>query len=132
MATGVDKLQNSPINIRKDENLTHLLDSCHRDRPKGRREIPSWVLSLALHQLTKAPFEPIKEMSLKHLIFQHSFLLGPRVRQEKVCLGCISETVRCRKLILPKDIVSHCLCETSWYDLDLTFNHVIVTLSLKM
>ena len=62
-----DKLGNSPINISKDENLTCLLDSFHRDRPKGRRGIPSWNLSLVLHQLTKAPFEPIKEASLKHL-----------------------------------------------------------------
>ena len=36
-----DKLGNSPINISKDENLTCLLDSFHRDRPKGRRGIPS-------------------------------------------------------------------------------------------
>ena len=53
-----DKLGNSTINVGKDENLTHLLDSFHRDRPKGRRGIPSWNLSLFLHQLTKAPFEP--------------------------------------------------------------------------
>ena len=50
-----DKLGNSPFNISKDENLTRLLDSFHRDRPKGRRGIPSWNLSLVLHQLTKAP-----------------------------------------------------------------------------
>ena len=54
-----DKLGNSPINISKDKNLTHLLDSFHRDRPNGRSEIPSWNLSLVLHQLTKAPFEPM-------------------------------------------------------------------------
>ena len=54
-----DKLGNSPINISKDENLPHLLDSFHRDRPKGWREIPSWNLSLVLCQLIKAPFEPI-------------------------------------------------------------------------
>ena len=53
------KLGNSSTNISKDENLTRLLDSFHRDRPKGRRGIPSWNLSLVLHQLTKAPFEPI-------------------------------------------------------------------------
>ena len=35
-----DKLGNSPFNISKDENLTHLLDSFHRDRPKGQRGIP--------------------------------------------------------------------------------------------
>ena len=32
-----DKQGNSSINFSKDENLTHLLDSFHRDRPKGRR-----------------------------------------------------------------------------------------------
>ena len=72
----VDKLGNLPFNISKDENLTRLLDSFHRDRPKGRRDIPSWNLSLVLHQLTKAPFEPIKEASLKHLTFKTVFLLA--------------------------------------------------------
>ena len=71
-----DKLGNSAINISKDKNLTRLLDSFHRDRPKGRRGIPSWNLSLVLHQLTKAPFEPIKEASLKHLTFKTVFLLA--------------------------------------------------------
>ena len=51
-----DKLGNSTINVGKDENLTRLLDSFHRDRPKGRRGISSWNVSLVLHQLTKAPF----------------------------------------------------------------------------
>ena len=71
-----DKLGNSPLNISKDENLTRLLYSFHRDRPKGRRGIPSWNLSLVLHQLTKAPFEPLKEASLKHLTFKTVFLLA--------------------------------------------------------
>ena len=62
-----DKLGNSPINVSKDENLTCFLDSLHRDRSKGRRGLPSWNLSLVLHQLTKAPFEPLKEASIKHL-----------------------------------------------------------------
>ena len=71
-----DKLGNSTINVSKDENLTRLLDSFHRDRPRGRRGIPSWNLSLVLHQLTKAPFEPLKESSLKHLTFKTVFLLA--------------------------------------------------------
>ena len=70
-----DKLGHSPINVSKDENLTHL-DSFHSDRPKGWREIPSRNLSLVLQQLTKAPFEPIKEASLKHLTFKTVFLLA--------------------------------------------------------
>ena len=40
-------------------------------------------------------------------------------QREKVCPGCISETVRCRKLILGRD-------------LDLTFDLAAVTLSLKI
>ena len=71
-----DKLGNSALNISKDENLTRLLDSFHRDRPKGRRGIPSWNLSLVLCQLTEPPFEPIKEASLKHLTFKTVFLLA--------------------------------------------------------
>ena len=73
-----DKLGNSTLNISKDENLTRLLDSFHRDRPKGRRGIPSCNLSLVLHPLTKAPFEPIKEASLKYLTFKTVFLLAQR------------------------------------------------------
>ena len=71
-----DKLGNSPINVSKDESLTCLLDSFHRDRPKGRRGIPSWNLSLVLHQLRKAPFEPLKVASLKHLTFKTVFILA--------------------------------------------------------
>ena len=52
------------------------MNSFHRDRPNGRRGIPYWNLSLVLHQLTKAPFEPLKEVSLKHLTFKTVFLLA--------------------------------------------------------
>ena len=45
----------------------------------------------------------------------------------KVCPACISETVRCRKLILGRDIGA-----MSWCDLDLTFDLAAVTLSLKI
>ena len=73
---GDSTLQRVKLNISTDENLTRLLDSFHRDRPKGRRGIPSWNLSLVLHQLTKAPFEPLRKASLKHLTFKIIFLLA--------------------------------------------------------
>ena len=47
-------------------------------------------------------------------------------RREIVCPGCISETVRCRKL------VRGCRCATSWSDLDLTFDLAVVTLTYKI
>ena len=37
-----DKIGNFTVNISKNENLNRLLDSIHRDRPKGRRGVPSW------------------------------------------------------------------------------------------
>ena len=52
--------------------------------------------------------------------------------REKVCLGCISVTIRCRKLILGRDIGLGRRCATSWSDLDLTFDLAVVTLSLKI
>ena len=58
-----DKLGDTTLNISKDHNLTRLLESFHRDRPKGRRGIPSWNLSLVLHQLTK----PLSNLLGKHL-----------------------------------------------------------------
>ena len=49
---------------------------------------------------------------------------------EKICLGCMSETVRCRKFILK--LFGGCRCATLWSGLDLTFDVAIVTLSLKI
>ena len=71
-----DMIGNDTIQFGKDENLTRLLDSFHRDKPKGRRGVPVWNLSLVLYQLTKAPFEPMRKASLKHLTFKTVFLLA--------------------------------------------------------
>ena len=71
-----DMVGNEKLNISKDENLTRLLDSFHIDKPKGKRGIPSWNLSLVLHHFTKAPFEPMRQASLKHLTFKTVFLLA--------------------------------------------------------
>ena len=78
-----DKLGNLPINVSKDENLTRLLDSLHRYKPNGRRGIPSWNLSLVLQRLSKAPLEPIKDASLKHLTFKTVFLLALASRKRR-------------------------------------------------
>ena len=67
-----DHPENSPINVSKEVNLTCLLD-----RPKGLRTIPSWNLSLVLHQLTKAPFEPIKRGLFEAFDIQDHLPLGP-------------------------------------------------------
>ena len=49
----------------------------------------------------------------------------------KFCPAYISKTVRCSKLIVGKDI-GCCRCATSWCDLDLTFDLVVLTMSFKI
>ena len=71
-----DKIGNDKVNIRKDENLTRLLDSFHRDTPKEKRGVPTLNLFLVLHQLTKPPFEPLRKTSLKHLTLKTVFFLA--------------------------------------------------------
>ena len=53
-----------------------LLSSFHRDRPKSSRNLPKWNLSVVLNELTKAPFEPMKDTDLKHLTLKTAFLLA--------------------------------------------------------
>ena len=53
-------------------------------------------------------------------------------RREKLCPGFISETVRCRKVILGGDIGWGCKCATLLSDLDLTFDLAVVTLTYKI
>ena len=55
--------------------LNRLLASFYRDKPILNRVIPSWDLSLVLMSLTKAPFEPLKDASLKILTFKTVFLM---------------------------------------------------------
>ena len=50
----------------------------------------------------------------------------------KVCQGCITETVRYRKLILGWDISWECRCTTSWCDLDFTLDLAVMTLTYKI
>ena len=52
------------------------------------------------------PFYPTVLKGCRGIDFTHGVRMSGRAggRQEKVCPGCISETVRCRKLILGRDI----------------------------
>ena len=81
-----DMIINERIQFGKDENFTRLLDNFHRDEPKGRRGVPAWNLSLVLHQLAKAPFEPMRKASPKHLTFKTVFLwaLGSGKRRSEI------------------------------------------------
>ena len=62
----VDTLGPAGHHIAQSLHLHSLLSSFHRDRPKSSRNLPKWNLSVVLNELTKAPFEPMKDTDLKH------------------------------------------------------------------
>ena len=72
----VDTLGPAGHHILQSSDLHRLLSSFHRDRPKSSRNLPKWNLSVVLNDLTKAPFEPMKDIDLKHLTLKTAFLLA--------------------------------------------------------
>ena len=72
----VDTLGPVGLPISQSSDLNRLLSSFHRDRPKSSRNLPKWNLSVVLNELTKAPFEPMKDTDLKHLTLKTAFLLA--------------------------------------------------------
>ena len=72
----VDTLGPSGQHIAHNEDLHRLLSSFHRDLPKSSRNLPKWNLSVVLNELTKAPFEPMKDTDLKHRTLKTAFLLA--------------------------------------------------------
>ena len=75
--------------IAHNADLHRLLSSFHRDRPKSSRNLPKWNLSVVLNELTKAPFEPMKDRpqtSYPQNCFHASF--GLRQVPQNPCLGC--------------------------------------------
>ena len=85
----VDTLGPTAQHVAHNADLHRLLSSFHRDHPKSSRNLPKWNLSVVLNELTKAPFEPMKDTDLKHLTlncFLASFGLR-RAPQRNPCLG---------------------------------------------
>ena len=72
----VDTLGPAGYHISQSPDLNRLLSSFHRDHPKSSRNRPKWNLSVVLNELTKAPFEPMKDTDLKHLTLKTAFLLA--------------------------------------------------------
>ena len=72
----VDTMGPVGLHISQSSDLNRLLSSFHRDRPKSSQNIPKWNLSVLPNELTKAPFEPMKDTDLKHLTLITAFLLA--------------------------------------------------------
>ena len=72
----VDTLGPAGNHISQISDLDRLLSSFHRDCPNSSRNLPKWNLSVVLNELTKAPFELMKDTDLKHLTLKTAFLLA--------------------------------------------------------
>ena len=72
----VDTLGPMAQHIAHNADLHRLLSSFHRDRPKSSRNLPKWNHSVVLNELTKPPFEPMKDTDLKHLTLKTALLLA--------------------------------------------------------
>ena len=72
----VDTLAPLGLHISQSSDPNRLLSSFQRDRPKSSRNLPKWNLSIVLNELTKTPFEIMKETDLKHLTLKTAFLLA--------------------------------------------------------
>ena len=72
----VDTLGPTAHHIAHNADLHRLLFSFHRNHPKSSRNLPKWNLSVVLNELTKAPFEPMKDTDLKHHTLKTAFLLA--------------------------------------------------------
>ena len=68
----VDTLGPTGHHISQNSDFNRLLSSFHRDCPKSSRNLSKWNLN----ELTKAPFEPMKDTDLKHLTLNTAFLLA--------------------------------------------------------
>ena len=72
----VDTLNPAGLHISQSSDFNRLLSSFHRYHPKCSSSLPKWNFSVVFNELTKAPFEPMKDTDLKHLTLKTAFLLA--------------------------------------------------------
>ena len=70
--------------------LSDLLRALFLKRPPVRKLLPSWSLPAVLEALTKAPFEPLAEASLRNLTIKTVFLVAIASGQRRSALHALS------------------------------------------
>ena len=65
-----------PVGLPISQSLDPNRSSFHRNQPKSSRNLHKWNLSVVLYELTKPPFEPMRDTDLKHLSLKTAFLLA--------------------------------------------------------
>ena len=70
--------------------LSNLIRALFLKRPPVRKLLPSWSLPAVLEALTKAPFEPLTEASLRDLTIKTVFLVAIASGQRRSALHALS------------------------------------------
>ena len=58
------------------KTISDMIASMELQRPRVMPVLPQWDLGIVLEALSKPPYEPLWEASLKHLTFKTVFLLA--------------------------------------------------------
>ena len=75
-AVFVDTLGSAGFHISQSSDINRLRPSFQRDLPKSSRNLAKWNFYVVLNEITKHPFEPMKNTDLKHLTLQTAYLLA--------------------------------------------------------
>ena len=62
--------------IKDSPEISKLLQSFFRDRPRSARSVAPWDLRIVLDSLTQAPFEPLETVDIKFLTMKTVFLIS--------------------------------------------------------
>lgn len=63
------------LGISESAELSRLLTSFYRDKPRSSNSLVPWDLRVVLDTLAKPPYEPLSQITLKHLTYKTVFLV---------------------------------------------------------
>ena len=64
------------FNLSLDPVLSNIIRACGQETPRTRIKVPAWNVDVILKHLTNAPYEPLRESSMRHLTQKTLFLIA--------------------------------------------------------
>ena len=90
----------------KNEFLSLLIKNFCLERPRERRLVPAWDVSLVLKALQLPPFEPLSGITFKHLTYKCCFLLALATGRRRSELRALSISESCLRFAADKSSVT--------------------------
>ncbi len=109
----------------RNQLVTHFLKGTQRLRPLVHPRMPAWYLAVVLEALSKAPFEPLGEDSLRCLTIMTAFLLAISSLKRVSDLQALSVAPSCLEFApgmgihgIPRPIILQAFCPPPFWDSD--------------